>query len=386
MNELERESRRRSIAPAPEAQAESPYLPWLEQIRPYVPGKPPERVLRQIRLEEIASLASNENPLGPSPRALEAIQEALRELNRYPDDQAQRTKATLAGHYGVPIEQVVVGNGSNDLIELLVRITTAPGREVVMAEASFPTCRIAALAAGGTVRLVPLREDRHDLPALADAVGPRTHLVYVCNPNNPTGTMNSAVEVDAFLARLPPHVLAVFDEAYFEYIEDPTYPDLLPRILRQEQVVVLRTFSKCYSLASLRIGYGICPMVVAERLEKVRLPFNVNGIAQRAAIASIHDEEQVLRSRLFNEEGKGMLRRELDRLGVFYRDSVTNFFMVRVPWDGGDLYRELLQGGVVVRPLQSFGLPADHYRVTVGTSSENQRFIRLLERILRKNG
>lgn len=361
----------------------SPFLPWLDQIRPYVPGKPPESVLGRVRPSDLCRLASNENPLGPSPRALAAIREGLGELHRYPDDQSQRLKEALSAHHSIPVDQIAVGNGSNDLIDLLVHITLSRGRQLVMAEASFPTCRIAALGVGAGLRLVPQREDRHDLEAMARAVDAHTSLVYICNPNNPTGTACTAEEVDRFLERLPAHTLAVFDEAYFEYVDDPRFPDLLPRVRAQENVAVLRTFSKCHALAALRVGYAFCPRSVVERLEKVRLPFNVNGVGHRAAIAALADHEQLRKSLDFNASGKAQLRSELSRLGVNYRDSQTNFLMVQVPGPPGDLFGELLGHGVIIRPLQSFGLSAEHYRVTVGTPEENARFVQALESVLR---
>jgi len=361
---------------------QTPFLPWLDEISPYVPGKPPAHVLEKLEGQTLMRLASNENPMGPSPAAAAVLADGSVELNRYPDDQAQSLKATLSRAFDVPTDQIAVGNGSNDLIDQLVRITAAPGAEVVMSEASFPTCRISALATGARLTQVPQREDCHDLVAMAAAVGPATRLVYVCNPNNPTGTMNTADDVDRFLAKLPAHVLAVFDEAYFEYVESSDFPRLLPRVLAQENIVLLRTFSKCYSLASLRIGYGFCPRTVTERIEKVRLPFNANGVAQQAAIASILDQEQVPKSREFNAAGKASFRAEFASRGVEYRDSETNFFMMRIPYPNGSLYNELLSRGVVVRPLNSFGLSGDHYRVTVGTKEENEAFFRALDDVL----
>lgn len=361
---------------------QTPFLPWLDEIEPYVPGKPPEHVLRKLGGRTLLRMASNENPLGPSPAVIELLRGEDLELNRYPDDQAQALKNTLSEVFGVPVGQIAVGNGSNDLIDQLVRITSAPGREVIMSEASFPTCRISALAAGARLTLVPQREDRHDLPAMAAAIGPETRLVYVCNPNNPTATMNTAAEVDRFLEAVPSHVLPVFDEAYFEYIDTPDFPDLLPRVLNRENLVLLRTFSKCYSLANLRIGYGFCPRAVTQRLEKVRLPFNANGVAQRAAMVSILDQEQVIRSREFNTTGRAFLSAAFEGMGVEYRASFANFLMVRIPFPPGNLYNELLGRGVVVRPLSSFGLSPDHYRVTIGTREQNQAFLHTLQDVL----
>lgn len=362
--------------------ATCPFLPWLDEIQPYVPGKPPAEILREIDFESLVNLASNENALGPSPRAIESLAQAAGRLHRYPDDQAQTLKRALAVRFGFATDQIAVGNGSNDLIDLLVRVTVAPGLEVVMSESSFPTCRIAALGTGARLRLVPQRNDTHDLMAMAAAVGPETRLVYVCNPNNPTGTAVGRDEVDRFLEAVPDHVLVVFDEAYFEYVERPDFPDLLPRIRRGEQICVLRTLSKCYALPDLRVGYGLCPREALGRIEKIRLPFNVNGVAQRAALASLADEVQVTRTREFNREGKAYLMQELDRLGVWYRRSETNFLMISVP-EPAAFSLEMLRRGVAIRPLQSFGLSPDRYRVTVGAPEENARFIEGLEDVLR---
>ena len=360
----------------------SPFLPWLDAIQPYVPGKPPKDILGQIPFDSLANLASNENALGPSHRVLEALGDAAATLHRYPDDRAQTLKGVVAARLDLDPSQIAVGNGSNDLIDLLVRITSAPGTEVVMSEHSFPTCRIAALGSGARLTLVPQKNDTHDLVAMAAAVGPDTRLVYVCNPNNPTGTMNTEAEVDRFLRSLPDHVLPVFDEAYFEYAESAEFPDLVPRVLRGERLCVLRTFSKIFAIPALRIGYGLCPSDVTSRIEKIRLPFNVNGVAQQAAIVSLSDAAQIPRARAFNVAGKGYLRRELDRLGVSYTNSQTNFLMISVP-EPKELSIELLKRGVVIRPLVSFGLTPDRYRVTVGTPHENERFVHAMEDILR---
>jgi histidinol-phosphate aminotransferase len=365
-------------------QAEKIFHPWLDRIEQYVPGRPPRHLTQGLSLREVSRLASNENPLGPSPKALRAFREAAAELNRYPDDTVLPLKEALARKHGLPLDHIVVGNGSNDLIDQCVRITVGPGLEVVMAQGSFPTCRISSQAVGAKLHLVPLRDYRHDLEAMAEAVTPATRLVYVCNPNNPTGTMNTAEEVRRFLDRLPEHVLVVFDEAYYEYVERADYPDLLPLVREGRPLILLRTFSKVHSLANLRIGYGLCPPEVTQRLQKVRLPFNVNGVAQRVALAAMEDEEHVARSVAFARDGKRDLARRLRELGIQVVDSVTNFLMVRIPIPSARLYPRLLERGVQIRPLASFQLPDDHYRITVGTREEDDRLLQALTEILER--
>jgi histidinol-phosphate aminotransferase len=358
------------------------FHPWLDDIAPYVPGRPPGRLTGALSLREVSRLASNENPLGPSPRALEAYMEASHELNRYPDDTAGELKEALAARFGVGADHVVVGNGSNDLIDQCVRVVAGPGQEVVMAQGSFPTCRISTQAMGARLRLVPLRDDRHDLEAMAEAVTDATRLVYVCNPNNPTGTMNTHGEVEEFLKRVPDHVLVVFDEAYYEYVERDDFPRLLPFVRDGYPVVLLRTFSKVHALASLRVGYGLCPPAVAERLQKVRLPFNVNGVAQKTALAAMDDADHVRRCLAFARQGKAELESRLRALGLRTVPSQTNFLMVEIPIPSATLHPKLLESGVQIRPLASFQLPDDHYRITVGTREEDARLLQALERVL----
>lgn len=353
---------------------------WLDEVDQYVPGRPPGS--KGQSLLGVSRLASNENPLGPSPHAVRAYQEAVSELNRYPDDTAWALRDALAAHHAVDMDCVVVGNGSNDIIDQCVRITVGRGLHVVMSSGSFPTCRISSVAIGATLRLVPLREATHDLEAMAGAITPETRLAYVCNPNNPTGTMNTAEEVRRFIERVPDHVLMVFDEAYYEYVQRDDYPDLIPYVRQGRPVVVLRTFSKVHSLASLRIGYGICPPEVASRLQKVRLPFNVNGVSQAVALAALRDREHVEKSVRFAGERRKVLAGALTGLGLEVVPSVTNFLMVRIPVPSATLLPWLLESGIHIRPLASFQLPDDHYRITVGKGDEDEKLVEALKRIL----
>ncbi len=362
----------------------SPFRPWLDEIRPYVPGKPPEEVLEASAPIEPANLASNENPLGPPKQCLDQWHYLSQVVNRYPDDQAQMLKEALSERFDFPLDHLAVGNGSNDLIDLLVRITSTRGTSVVISDWSFPTCPISARGTGAEVRAVPQRNYTHDLAGMRNAIDETTRLVYICNPNNPTGTMNTAAEVDEFLDGLPSHVLVVFDEAYFEFVERKDFPDLLPRVLEGQNICVLRTFSKCYSLASLRVGYGFCPPQVTERIEKIRLPFNVNAFAQRMASVAILDRDSIAISRHYNRQWKAWYRNQFENLDIEYIDSETNFFMIHVP-EPADLHERLLKRAIIIRPLTSFGLPRGYYRVSIGRNLANENFMRSLEEILGKD-
>src|SRR2546421_9880740 len=280
------------------------FRPAVEELTPYQPGKPVEDVQRELGLERIVKLASNEGPFPPFPAALEAMERTAREPNRYPDGGAYRLHEALAARHGVAFEQIAVGAGADGCLDMLSQATLDPGDEVVCGWPSFPSYVIYARKQGASAVTVPLREQRYDLEALAAAVTPRTKLVYVCLPNNPTGTMNTSEEVDRFFERVPGHVLVVVDQAYFEYIDRPDYPDAVEAYLKAgRRVVVLRTFSKIYGLAGLRVGYAVAPSDVCAGLAKVRRPFDVTTPAQIAALASLDDEAELARRRAVNAEG-----------------------------------------------------------------------------------
>ena len=350
----------------------------IKSINPYVPGKPVEELERELGISGSIKLASNENPLGPSPKAVNAVRKALDGLNRYPDGSGFYLSQALARNLGVDITQVLLGNGSNELIELAVRTFVSPGDEVVSADPSFVVYKMITQAAGGTNVIVPCKDLRHDLDAMADAITPRTVLVFIANPNNPTGTMNTKEEMDRFLARVPDHVLVCVDEAYFEYVTRADYPDSIDYVREGKNVLALRTFSKIYGLAGLRIGYGITKPELAEVMNKVRQPFNTNSPAQAGALAALADRKHVEKSVTLNNEGKQLLYREFDRLGVAYVPTETNFLFFETRFDGRELYGSLLKKGVIIRPMGGKRL-----RVTIGLPEENKRFVEELEAALR---
>ncbi|HXY80328.1 MAG TPA: histidinol-phosphate transaminase [Gaiellaceae bacterium] len=346
----------------------------IADLVPYEPGKPVEEVQRELGLERIVKLASNEGPYPPFPAAVEAIDRAARDLNRYPDGGVYALRSALAELHGVAFEEIVVGAGADGVIDLLSQATLEPGDEIVCGWPSFPSYVLDAAKLGAVARKVPLADWTYDLDGLLAAVGPRTKLVYVCHPNNPTGTANGRDELAAFLDRVPDHVLVVLDQAYFEYIDDPDYADgIVDHFVRGRRIVVLRTFSKIYGLAGLRVGYGVAPSDVVAATSKVRRAFDVSATAQAAALASIGDDAEIARRRATNAEGRTQLEavlREhaLDPVGP----ALGNFLFAEVG-DGRSMFEQLLRCGVIVRPLGGFGAP-EAIRVTVGTADENAYF------------
>ena len=354
---------------------------WIRTLAPYSPGKPIEELERELGIHGSIKLASNENPLGPSPRAVAAITAALGDVHRYPDGSAFHLRRRLADRLRVGEDQIVIGNGSNEIIELVVRVFLRPGDEAVMADQAFVVYRLVVQAAGGTARLVPLRDFTHDLDAIAATIGPRTRLVFLSNPNNPTGTIFRRPAWLRFLARVPAGVVVVADDAYAEYAEDPEYPDTIhERGDGRVPVVSLRTFSKLHGLAGLRVGYGVGPADVIDAIGRIRQPFNVNSLALVAACAALDDEDHVRRTLATNREGLAFLKDAFSRLGLSAVPSAANFVLVEVG-DGAAVYRGLLARGVIVRPMEGYGFPR-HVRVTVGTKAENARFVDALRAVL----
>lgn len=345
----------------------------------YEPGKPIEYVARELGLDPagIIKLASNENPFGPSPRAVEAATRALAHGELYPDGGCYELRHKLATHHGMRAEEFVIGNGSNEIIELLGHAFLEPGDEVVMGAPAFVVYRLVTLLFGAKAVEVPLREWRHDLTAMAAAITSRTKLVVVCSPNNPTGTANTAGELTTFVRGLPDHVIGVIDEAYAEYLE--MAPDLKPLIREGRKIVCLRTFSKIYGLASLRIGYGYAGVELCALLNRVRQPFNVNAIGQAAAAAALDDREFAERCGRETRAGRVQLEQGCRDLGMECVPSEANFLLVRVG-DGQRVFESLQRRGVIVRPVGSYGLP-EWVRVTVGSNAQNERFLSELRRI-----
>jgi histidinol-phosphate aminotransferase len=347
--------------------------PALSALVPYEPGKPVEEVQRELGLDRVVKLASNEGTFGPLPAAVEALQRTTPELNRYPDGGAYRLRAAIAELHDVRFEEVAAGSGADGVVDCLSQAVLDPGDEIVCGWPSFPSYVIDAVKAGASVTKVPLRAHRYDLDAILETITPRTKLVYICHPNNPTGTMNTREEIDAYFERVPDHVLTVLDQAYREYIDDPDYPDGIGEYFKGgRRVLVLRTFSKIYGLAGLRVGYGIGPAEIVTGLGKVRRAFDLTTPAQEAALASIDCADDLARRRSANATGRARLEailrhHELEVAGP----AVGNFVYADARGDAHALFDALLREGVIVRPLAGFGAP-DAVRVTVGTPEDHE--------------
>jgi histidinol-phosphate aminotransferase len=363
--------------------ADSFFKPAVNDLVPYEPGKPVEELQRELGLERVVKLASNEGPYGPFPQAREAIARSVDELNRYPDGGAYRLRAALAERFDLRFEEVAVGAGSDGLVDCLTQAVLEPGDEIVCGWPSFPSYVIDARKVGAVPRTVPLRDGRYDLDAMLDAIGPRTKLVYVCLPNNPTGTTNTRAELDAWFAAVPDHVVTVLDQAYAEYIDDPDYPDGVEDHLKQgRRVVVLRTFSKIYGLAGLRIGYGLAPAPVVTAITKVRRAFDMTTPALEAALASLDSPDELARRRAENAAGLVELERVLRAHGLDpVGPAVANFLFAEVGEDSRPFFEQLLREGVIVRPTHGFGAPGA-VRVTVGTHEEHEYLAEALSRVL----
>ncbi len=353
----------------------------ISQIKPYSPGKPISELERELGIKGSIKLASNENPLGPSKKALRAIRNVLKEIARYPDGAGFSLKDALASHYKVGQNQIVLGNGSNEIIELLVRTFVMPGDEVVMAHPSFSVYGLIVQAGHGTSVKIPLIEGVHDLQGMAKAITEKTKLIFVCNPNNPTGTIVGKRSVDAFLSKIPKNVLVVFDEAYAEYVTDENYPDTFSLLKKGAPIILLRTFSKIYGLAGLRIGYGISHPKIIGYLNRVRQPFNSNLPAQAGALAALADEGHFRASRVMNESGKLYLSRQFDAIGLSYFPTQANFIYFYLQGQssstGVQIQDALLKQGIIIRHLGGHFL-----RVTIGRPYENKRFIKALKCII----
>jgi histidinol-phosphate aminotransferase len=354
----------------------------LDGLVPYEPGKPVEEVQRELGLERVVKLASNEGPFGPFPAAAEAIARSVGELNRYPDGGCYRLRAALAERHGVRFEEVTVCAGADAVIGFVCQATLDPGDEVVTGWPSFVSYVLDPLKLGAAPVRVPLRAERYDLDGLLDAITPRTKLVFVATPNNPTGTMTTRAELDAYLANVPSHVLTVIDQAYFEYIDDPDYPDAIEEYAKVgHRVLVLRTFSKIYGLAGLRVGYGVGPQDVVTAVGKVRRAFDVGAPGQEAALASLGDAAELARRRAVNREAMHALEQALRAQGLDPAGpSVANFLFVEVG-DAAAVADGLLREGVIVRPMAPFGAPGA-LRITAGTPDEIDFFAEALRRVL----
>lgn len=351
--------------------------PDIAALSPYVPGKPIEELQRELGLTRVIKLASNENPLGPSPKALAVINESAATLHRYPDGGAFRLREALADRWKVTSDHIILGNGSDEILGLLARTFLSPGDEAVMADHTFVIYKMEVMAAHGKAVTIPLKQWRHDLSAMADAITARTRLLFLCNPNNPTGTMVSAEEVARLLARVPEHVVVVFDEAYYEYVRRSDFPDSMTYVKQGRNAIVLRTFSKIYGLAGLRIGYGVTTPEISNLLNRVRPPFNANSIAQCAALAALNDDEHVANSRAVNQAGMEQVVNGLTALGFTPIPSEANFVYFDVGRDGRQVFDSLLRQGVIVRHIEGRMI-----RVTIGQAEDNHIFLGALARVL----
>jgi histidinol-phosphate aminotransferase len=365
--------------------ADSFFKPAVRDLVPYEPGKPVEEVQRELGLERVVKLASNEGPFGPFPEALDALAATAAELNRYPDGGAYRLRAALAQRHEVRFEEIALGAGADGVVDALSQVSLDPGDEVVCGWPSFPSYVIGAKKLGAAARTIALVDGRYDLQGMLSAVTGRTKLVYICHPNNPTGTMNTREELDAYFERVPDHVVTVLDQAYFEYVDDPDYADGIEEYAKTgRRVVVLRTFSKIFGLAGLRVGYGVAPAGLVEAIGKVRRAFDITSPAQVAAIASLaapRADSELERRRRLNAEGRPAIEQALQEHGFDpVGPAVANFVFAEVGEDSRSLFEQLLREGVIVRPTHGFGAPGA-IRVSVGTPEENAFFFEALGRV-----
>ncbi|MGH8556349.1 MAG: histidinol-phosphate transaminase [Methylococcales bacterium] len=362
-------------------------VPAIQGLCPYQPGKPESELERELGLTNIVKLASNENPLGPGPAAIDAVKNGLFNLSRYPDGSGHELKKGLAQRLGVMPQQITLGNGSSEVLEIIARVFLCAGREAVFSEYAFAMYPIFVQAAGAKARIAKAMSPDsgmpygHDLEAMRSLVNDRTGLVFIANPNNPTGTYVPETSLYGFIESLPDHVICVVDEAYFEYVEQDDFPDTLGWLERFPNLIVTRTFSKAYGIAGLRVGYAISDPEISEMLNRIRQPFNNNSIALNAALAALGDQEHLSKSRRFNQSGLAFLTGALKERSLDLIPSIANFLCVDVKRDSVRCFNELLREGVIVRPLTSYHMP-NHIRVTVGTPDQNARFLSALDTIL----
>lgn len=361
--------------------------PGVQALQPYLPGKPVAELEREYGISNAVKLASNENPFGPGPAAIAAATAVLQELSRYPEGSGYLLVERLAKKHQLDPSCVTLGNGSNDVLDIIARVFLTPDHEAVFSQHAFAVYPIAVQAVGATAAVAPAHDGSrgpafgHDLEAMLDRVGSATRLVFIANPNNPTGTWLGSDELEQFVVALPAHVMVVIDEAYFEYVRQVDYPDTSTWLTRFPNLIVTRTFSKAYGLAGLRVGYALSHPDVAGLLNRVRQPFNVNSVAQAAALAALDDDAHLQQGIRSNHEGMAQLTKGFEALGLSYIESAGNFVTVNTGRSGAQVFEALLQQGVIVRPVANYGLP-DHLRITVGRADENARFLNALEQVL----
>ncbi len=378
----------RELLNAELAQLTALVLPQLTQLRPYEPGKPEGELARELGLSRIIKLASNENPLGPSPKAQLAAQNALAELHRYPDGNGFELKQTLAALHGVDSAQITLGNGSNDILELIARTFLAPSRSAIFSRHAFAVYPITVQAVGALAKVSaalpsdhPAMPYGHDLAAMERLIDERVSVIFIANPNNPTGTWLELAAIEDFLNRVPSHIIVVLDEAYYECAQVPNYATALSLLPRFPRLIVTRSFSKMHGLANLRVGYSVSSFGVADYLNRVRQPFNVNGPALAAAAAAVTDTAHLENSRRNNQQGLIQLQQGFDELGLRYLPTAGNFICVELPQLGRRVFNELLRHGIIVRPIDGYELP-QFIRVTIGRPDENAAFLHALAAVL----
>ncbi|MFA6129814.1 MAG: histidinol-phosphate transaminase [Candidatus Omnitrophota bacterium] len=352
-------------------------------VKPYVPGKPIEETKRQLGLKQVIKLASNENPLGPSPKAVNAIKKCLNGINRYPDAQGFYLKKRLARYFSLEPENFILGNGSDELIDVVIKTFVEPDENIVTSDTTFLEYEIIAQVNDRKIKKAPLRYFKYDLAAMLKLVDKKTKLVFIANPNNPTGTYVTKYEVADFLSALPESVVVVFDEAYDAFIDVDDYPDSLSYLRRKKKIIILKTFSKAYGLAGLRLGYAVAEGELISYMERVRQPFNVNMLAQEAGLAALDDKDFLKKSRRMVLTGKDFIYKELSGMGLGFLPSVANFILVDTGKDSLEVFKAMLKFGVIVRDMKQYGLK-DFIRVTIGTQKENERFIRVLRKVLKE--
>ncbi|MFH0940789.1 MAG: histidinol-phosphate transaminase [Candidatus Omnitrophota bacterium] len=359
----------------------------IQNIEAYKPGKPIEEVERELGIRGVIKLASNENALGPSPKALQAVKKALASLNRYPEGTCFYLKKKLARFLSVPESNLIFGNGSDELIDIILKTIKEPGEagearaEIITSDVTFVEYKICGAINGFAVKTIPMRDFTYDLTAIKKAISPRTKAIFIANPNNPTGTYVNAKAVALFLEGIPKDILVVFDEAYIEYVTDKDFPKLIS-LINKNNIAILRTFSKIYGLAGLRVGYMIANSGLVACAQRVRQPFNVNSLAQVAAQAALDDKTFVKRSKDLIRNEKKFLYNSLSQLGIWFKETAANFIFIRMNADTQKIFQELLKKGVIIREMSGYDLP-NYARVTIGTRKENQKLIKELKEILK---
>ena len=354
-------------------------LACVNQLQPYVPGKPIEELERELGISNIIKLASNENPLGPSDKVMLAIENSVKEITRYPDGNGFMLKAALAKKYQLDTAQITLGNGSNDVLEIIARAFVSPADEVLFSQHAFAVYPLVTQAIGAKAVIAPARDYGHDLSAMSTLISEYTKLIFIANPNNPTGTYLPADELEAFIAQVPETTLIVLDEAYFEYGDQEA--NTINWLAQYANLIITRTFSKAYGLAGLRVGYALSNPEIADLLNRVRQPFNVNSLALVAATTALQDDDYIMQTKAINDAGMVQLNSGLAEMGLAVIPSKGNFITVDVNKNGDDVFADLLQQGVIVRPITNYGLPK-HIRVSIGLELENKRFLDALKAIL----